>query len=516
MRPARPSSRSPPKRRPLHQRSESERNEIPIPSIRLVNTGQEPGPASRWQIRSSDNSSSSTTYESRDVSDSDPVRYQSGVTHPLSHATSRTVDYAAAHPTRTSTVKLVSSALTPTSLPTSDYHATKPDAVAASTPMAKSGREAPMRDDTFTTEPTSPERASTAYDSSGLTQHSPSASSPTTTTTAATTPSLRPESVFLRRHNHHHLPSPPQDKATSRASRRDIIVARDATPSDAHLDSSSSYYSSSLPGSVRQSFHSRTGSSSTLNEPTTMQVRQPRPTRTVTASYSAFPPVSPPPVPIHLPPPVPYPLRPAAGTVGGSPTSAKGPVPASFWPRPITPQPRSAKSTGPIALFSSRDRASSAPTAKSGSPTYPFPAKAPNGLRMNQPVLLRNQMWESSPSSPSPVAVKMSRDRLDQDSSDDGSPQAHAQRDKHDDVNWVGIAVSSDPGETAPVTGTGQQARRASTIRIVSGLQGLDDVRTSTYLDDASDGRQKPPARLPARQIVRKSVTSAGFPDWAR
>ena len=242
----------------------------------------------------------------------------------------------------------------------------------------------------------------------------------------------------------------------------------------------------------------------------------PPPLLPLATSYSAFPPASPPPIPIQFPPPLPYLSSVAAADANdGSPTSPKA---QSVWRPRLAGPARTSNPTGPV--IATRHRAPLTVTLKRASRRFSSSGHVTDTSRMSQLVSpTEDQAWDGGRygrAGPSEVArpdgqAGLQR-RQGQDASRTPSP-----------AELVGVAVTSGP-DPPKDAGLPLRDRRESTIRLVGGGGGGGgggppahaDPTPTTSLDDAPERERRPPRRRPRAPGASNSVGSTNFPEWAR
>ncbi len=253
------------------------------------------------------------------------------------------------------------------------------------------------------------------------------------------------------------------------------------------------------------SIYSTDSPRTSMVEPLSVQMRSTRPARRSTASYSAFPPVSPPPIQVNLPPPVPYPRGDHKGGGGGGgggaapggPSSRVGvrPLVTPRGPRPL--QWRQSASSGTIPTVHD-DKIAQAPVTSQARWSG-----APDGVRTNESVE-GDSRWMQRGSAMQRESI-MSRDSM-------------VQRESMVIPDGVGLAVTSSPDVSRISLA---DTRRGSTIRVVSGPLGIDEASWPITAEVRPSPSAEIPLRMPAAAFTRppptrESMVSSVFPDWAR
>ncbi len=485
------SSRPSPRRRPLHERSDSQNNELPTTTVRLVESSNE---LTSRPYSSRSSRRFSWAHEASTVSEEAPSLYQHGVIAP--RPTTPPPPPPGRHPSTSSfpvAINEYDGHFTSSKAPTELGRSSNVDATEiGATISARQGQdqvdpEARSRLVEDELEPGNRRsgRLATA-DSIDLNWRPMSLASSSTV--------RRPEPSFLRQE----IRPAGQDVPRSSQSVRAEDVG-DAPPPIVPPDRSSGL--STLSKTVRLV----TPADSPSNP-----MRQARTGRTPpsTASYSAFPPASPPPVPIQFPPPLSsFPV--VADVATGSPTAGRGPARSSIWRKPLPGPARPIKQVAPT--FATRHRAPAAVALKRGSQRYSGSFNAPDNFRMNDLPPAPSQVWDggrrASGNTSTAGLPRGDEDRL-QRSSPSRSPSP---------PELVGIAITSDLEEPRRVVTPAQGTRRASTIRLISGsISTTNNGSSKSFVDNHSEHRPPTSRGRDMLPRTRDSFASTNFPEWAR
>ncbi|KAI9882497.1 MAG: hypothetical protein M1823_005757 [Watsoniomyces obsoletus] len=300
-----------------------------------------------------------------------------------------------------------------------------------------------------------------------------------------------------------HHPDTTREREDGGVALRSTVIARPSSTVLDVIDHDANIAEISQRGSSLYSSDSRRTS---FTDPLSGQMPSRRAARRSTASYSAFPPVSPPPTPLNFPPPVPYPRGGGGGSNGiANVRPGVRPLLAPRGPRPLQwRQSDTLPSSGTIPKVVHDDKVRQTPItttqARWNGATDGRMIESREALRMNdlgERHARRTQMQ---------TQMQTQRDSA-------------VGRESPVIPERVGVAVTSSPdwSRTSPV-----ETRRNSTIRVVSGPLGLEE---STWPITA-EVRQSPSAEMPLKRSktaasarpppTRGSIASNIFPEWAR
>ena len=485
------SSQPVPKRRPLHERSDSQTNRRSTPSIRLVEDSHvyqaDPFPSQPSHVLS-------PSAESSTVSGHDPFVSRHGIIDPppLPSEPRLPVKY---HRRRSSSR---STRVPEPAVTLEDARIWNDDATREDTPTAHRVRQTKYDRQTTNRRPSAgllPDELVTTLDVSGTSRPGYAGRPP---------------------------PWPPFRLAHPAAgSRMSTIGQSEKGPQSVVPTYVPGLHVGPTTGSSHTSAQARALPWTPATESPSGQMRASRNGRRPSVSYSAFPSVQPPNnPPKYLPPAIPYPVRPAGPRSINAPTLSRlhsRPSPA----RQVVPVPAETVATESSAVF--QYPAVKPPSSQSSWVNSTI--ITPERIRMDEGQLVPGEDMLQPPGIlPSAGETVKSLQVVDDDKVD--VPDPLAQWRSASSARLVGVALTSGVDERWPQDTSEHSEDRNSTTRVVSGAQtqGNDKgdaqrqstTRGSTVLDGRIETKRRQTKDKQTETAIRDSVTLGAFPAWAR